>query len=275
MATFEFTAKHPIVLDPHNRINKGETFTMNIHTLGVQPYSVFTNPESRRQAIQQFAVNGIDVSTRQYLLNNGHWDIKKVPEKTFSKSTESFTNFQDFKFPWEEMKNPERVIDDVEMKKECIELVKDFFNDGLDIKYAESGIEGRCEIAATFFDDVKTRMGVDADFSFAPLPSSNLGGYNPETKSLELNMKYLENPDCSELLNTILHELRHGFQDKCIEAPNSVTVKDNIIGVWKDNFKNYISPTYDFEAYENQEIEKDANYFADSVMRKGMDSLYA
>ena len=32
---------------------------------------------------------------------------------------------------------------------------------------------------------------------------------------------------------------------------------------------------FDFEAYENQEIEKDANYFADSVMRKGEEYLYA
>ena len=27
--------------------------------------------------------------------------------------------------------------------------------------------------------------------------------------------------------------------------------------------------------YENQEIEKDANYFADSVMKKGINSNYA
>ena len=37
----------------------------------------------------------------------------------------------------------------------------------------------------------------------------------------------------------------------------------------------YISPCHDFEAYENQEIEKDANYYADSVMKKGMDLNYA
>ena len=52
-------------------------------------------------------------------------------------------------------------------------------------------------------------------------------------------------------------------------------VKDNIIDVWKDNFDNYIRPDEDFEAYENQEIEKDANYFADSVMKKGTNPYYA
>ena len=81
----------------------------------------------------------------------------------------------------------------------------------------------------------------------------------------------MEKPDCENLLNTILHESRHAFQDKCIRQPETVTVKENIIGVWKDNFVNYIKPEDDFEAYENQEIEKDANYFADSVMRKETD----
>ena len=38
---------------------------------------------------------------------------------------------------------------------------------------------------------------------------------------------------------------------------------------------HYISPEFDFEAYENQEIEKDANYFADSVMKKGTNLIYA
>ena len=77
------------------------------------------------------------------------------------------------------------------------------------------------------------------------------------------------------MLNTILHESRHAFQNKCIINPDSVTVKNNIIDVWKDNFDNYISPIFDFEAYENQEIEKDANYYADSVMKKGTDLYYA
>lgn len=100
-----------------------------------------------------------------------------------------------------------------------------------------------------------------------------LGGYNPYTNKIELNANYLENPNCEGLLNTILHESRHAFQNKCVEMPDTVTVKNNIIDVWKDNFDNYIKPEYDFEAYENQEIEKDANYFADSVMRKGIDAF--
>lgn len=185
-----------------------------------------------------------------------------------SNSLEKFTQ------PWNETKFP-TVIDDVEMKKGCIELVKDFNSEGFDLDFAEKGLEGRCEMVSDFYDSVKEIMGIDAELQFSNIPENMCGGYNSATNRIELNSKFLENPDCKDLLNTLLHESRHVFQQRCIDNPESVTVKDNIIDVWKDNMNNYISPEFDFEAYENQEIEKDANYFADSVMRKGSDYLYA
>ena len=271
MALFELTARHPMYLGPASMIGKGERITMNIHTMGVQPHSIFSSPESRRQAIQQFAVNGIDIGSRNYLLNTGHWDIRQVQGHSFSKAVELSNPFEGLRLPWSETKETIEVVDDVQMKKDCIEMVKHFYAEGLDIEFAEKGLEGRCELATSFYDGVKKKMGIDAELTFAQKPAHMLGGFNPDTNTIELNMNYLEKPDCENLLNTILHESRHAFQDKCIRQPETVTVKENIIGVWKDNFVNYIKPEDDFEAYENQEIEKDANYFADSVMRKGTD----
>lgn len=271
MATFEFTAKHPIILGPQNNMMKGEKLIMNIHTLGVQPFNVLSNPESRRQVIQQFAVNGIDASSRPGLLNYSNWDIKRVPERSFAKSIDSFKPFMETNLHSYEHLGEHDVVDDVEMKKSCIELVKDFYDDGIDMAYAENGLEGRCEIAYSFYNDVKEKMGIDSDLEFVEMEPYKLGGYNYETNSIELNSNYLENSDSTDLLNTILHESRHAFQNKCIVNPESVTVKGNIIDVWKDNMDHYINPAFDQEAYENQEVEKDANYFADSVMKKGMD----
>ena len=261
-------------LGDNNIIPKGERFRLNIHTMGVQSYNMFSNPENRRQAIQQFAVNGIDMKPREHLLNTGHWDIRKLPDHTFSKSLDSYQSLERFEKPLDDISSKD-IIDDVEMKKGCIELVKDFNREGLDMDFAEKGLEGRCEIISGFYDSVKEIMGITAELQFRSMPVNDRGAYNPVANCIELNSKYLENPDCKELQNTILHEARHAFQQKCIEDPDSVTVKNNIIDVWKDNMKNYIPPGLDFEAYENQEIEKDANYFADSVMRKGEDYLYA
>ena len=135
-----------------NKINKGECLAMNIHTLGVQPYNVLSNPESRRQAILQFSVNGIDMNSREYILNSGHWDIKRVPD-TFSKSLDNY-NVQDTGFSYKDIPNSNVIIDDVEMKKECISMIKDFYNEGLDIDYADGGLKCRCEIASDFYDGV-------------------------------------------------------------------------------------------------------------------------
>lgn len=275
MATFELTAKQPIILGPGSIVPKGEKLTMNIHTLGARPANIFATPENRRQALQQFAMHGIELKPNSHYLHTGYWDIKDVTGKnSFSKDIESpgLERFDSFRKPFSEFGNPK--IDDVQMKKECIGSVREFYQNELDIKYADSGLESRCEIATNFYNEVKKSMGINADISFADMPSNKLGGYDPVTNSIELNRSYLEYDDCSDLLNTILHESRHAFQAKCITSPDSVTVNKKIIDVWGYNFDHYIKPEFDHEAYENQEIEKDANYFADSVMKKGTDAYY-
>jgi len=274
MATFELTARHQMYLGNSNVIPKGERLTMNIHTMGVLPHTIFSNPESRRQAIQQFATKGIDLKSNSPFLNPGHWDIKRLPEFYKDSGETHDIPVTDINTPLNETKPFNEVIDDVDMKKGCISLVRDFYNEGLDLTYAERGLEGRCEIAMNFYDGVKQKMGIDTELTFSHMPPHKLGGFDAAVNRIELNSKFLENTDCEELLNTILHESRHAFQFKCVNSPDSVTVKNNIIDVWHDNFDNYIDAAYDFEAYENQEIEKDANYFADSVMKKGTDLNY-
>ena len=273
MALFELMARSQMYLGAGNIIGKGEQLTLNIHQMGVNRLNVLTNPESRRQAIQQFAVNGIDLKPNSPYLNAGHWDIKELPNRQFARAVapEAVQLFGEQWTPWNDAPSFSEtgIVDDVAMKKGCIDLVEDFFNEGLDLDYAEKGLEGRYEIVSAFYDQVKSLMGIDAELSFSPMDGNNLGAFNPDTNRIELNASYLEKADCKDLLNTILHESRHAFQDKCIATPESVTVKQNIIDVWKDNFDNYISPLDDFEAYANQEIEKDANYFANDVMEKG------
>lgn len=180
MAVFEITARHQMYLGAGNQINKGERLTMNIHTIGVQPYNIFSNPDSRRQAIQQFSVNGIDVSSREYLLNTGNWDVKRVPD-SFSKSLENHP-LQDTSFSFTDVPNNNAIIDDVEMKKACISMVKDFYDEGIDLDYADGGLKCRCEIASNFYDGVKKNMGIDAELSFETKPTHQLGGYNPLTR---------------------------------------------------------------------------------------------
>ena len=162
-------------------------------------------------------------------------------------------------------------IIELEMKKGCIDLVSKFFNEGKDHDFAEKGLEGRCEIAYQFYDGIKQEMDIDAKLSFDPtMARKELGCYNPANNTIRLNANYLETPDCKDLMNTLLHESQHAFQHRCVKHPESCDVSPKVIEVWKDNQKHYIRPEDDFVAYENQPIERDANDFADSVMKDGM-----
>ena len=271
MALYELTARSDMYLGGMNKIFKGESFTMNFNSMGIRPFSVFNKPESRNQMIRQFAARGIDIPEAK--LTGGYWDVKDIGGR-FNKSLDlPQSAIENLSPSWTEVG---KKIDDVEMKKGCIDVVKDFYDNNLDLHYEEQGMEGRAFISNSFYECVKEQMGIDAELMFSPISPNDAGGYNSGTNTIELNTNYLEKGECDDLLNTILHESRHAFQQKAIANPESVSIKGNLIEVWKDNFKNYIHPQFDFEAYESQPIEADANYFADSVMRKGQNnSLYA
>lgn len=164
-------------------------------------------------------------------------------------------------------------INEVEMRQGCISIVNQFHDEGLFEEYATTGLEGRMHIADLFFKRISNMMGIDTEFNFVPLPYSTEGGYNPSTKTIDLSMKSLENPDCTSLLNTILHELRHAFQHRAILYPESVSTDKIQIDAWRFNFDNYISPSLDYEAYRNQPIEADAFDYADKLVPEYCEEL--
>lgn len=162
--------------------------------------------------------------------------------------------------------NRKSFINEVGMNNACISIVERFQNEGLFDDYAESGLNDRMKIATSFFNEVSEAMGIDTDFNFIPMPYGMEGGYNPATNSIELNINSLENPNCTSLFNTILHESRHAFQHRAVDNPESVSVDNNTIESWRQNFENYISPWLDYEAYREQPVESDAFDYADKIL---------
>ena len=156
------------------------------------------------------------------------------------------------------------------MEKECTDIVTDFFNERLDSQYAEGSLEERLNIVNDFYDEVKHSMGISAELEFVDMPPYKLGAYSNRSDTISLNSKYLENADCTSLLDTILHESRHAFQHRAIDNPKSVSVDDKTRESWNVNITNYILPIWDFEAYEKQPIEEDANTFAENIMTNGL-----
>ena len=157
-------------------------------------------------------------------------------------------------------------IDETQMEHGCLSLVDRFYNDGSAALYEEFGIADRLTMATEFYDEVKQNMGIDAELSFVPMGNTEEGGYKPHSNTIELNSNLLERPDCSGLLNTILHESRHAFQMRAIEHPESVSVAPETISTWCDNFQNDISPELDYEEYRKQPVEADAFAYADGIV---------
>jgi len=173
--------------------------------------------------------------------------------------------------PWLEGQHEIPFINEGDMKQGCIAIVERLHEEGIFETYADSGLEDRMRIATSFFNEVRREMGIDTDFSFVPMPYSMQGGYDPSTNSIELNINSLENPDCSSLFNTILHESRHAFQHRAVLNPDSVSIDNNRIDTWRQNFENYISPWLDYEAYREQPVEADAFDYADNMVPENSD----
>ena len=72
-----------------------------------------------------------------------------------------------------------------------------------------------------------------------------------------------------ETISTIVHELRHAVQHKAISLDSddywNTTEQTRI--EWAHNFANYIPYEVDPVGYKNQIVERDANTYADEVMK--------
>ena len=63
-----------------------------------------------------------------------------------------------------------------------------------------------------------------------------------------------------QMLDTIAHETEHQYQHYLVEHPDKRpdNISEEQIKSWKENFDNYHKSEDDFEAYQNQPVEKNA-----------------
>ena len=104
-------------------------------------------------------------------------------------------------------------------------------------------------------------------------PSTTLkqGYYSFIEGTIYINEYYLMNYSRSDIFSTILHELRHCYQQAAVYGygfygyENPYSVDEATRKTWAYNIYEYISPQTDFEAYWNQPIEIDARLFAEET----------
>lgn len=88
------------------------------------------------------------------------------------------------------------------------------------------------------------------------------GFYNPYDGSININIEKSFMSDSKEMLNTVIHELRHAFQ---YESAERLETKEDAL--FKCNLDNYIDPYKSFYAYQEQYVEADARAYADAFIR--------
>lgn len=140
--------------------------------------------------------------------------------------------------------------------------------------YSNASTEQRAEYMKDFHDNFNELSGYSGNLHFSDnMEPHNLGAFNPSTKRIDLNADLLHDSNPKQLMETILHESRHAYQDYAINNPEKVSVDADTIRVWKNNFEHYINPEFDYEAYFNQPVEADANDFAERMFEQGTNCL--
>ena len=104
------------------------------------------------------------------------------------------------------------------------------------------------------------------------MSSNHLGFFDPNSKTITLNARYLGNDITSyrETLDTIIHEGRHAYQDYNLTV-RQVHASPGDLTNWRINENKYgyqSSQVYGFKLYWMQPVEADARKFAEDVFKK-------
>jgi len=115
-------------------------------------------------------------------------------------------------------------------------------------------------------------LGVETDvpivISSIKMEAHTCAYYSNDTKQLRINVEHIDNADLPSVIDTVLHEVYHAFQNNVVDRLDfdEGMVHDSYYFVraraWRDNRDNYISAYSDFDAYEAQPLEADARNYA-------------
>jgi hypothetical protein len=140
-------------------------------------------------------------------------------------------------------------------------------------KWKTLGVEDKIGVLQSVENEMAAREHrYPCEVTTKPMPSEEgsvvFGGYDPVGKGIVINSQQLEagseyGDNCSEHLDTILHEGRHAYQDQAVDGLIEHEDKDEL-SQWRDNKMpgHYIKYEQNPRRYMDQPIERDARAFA-------------
>jgi len=159
--------------------------------------------------------------------------------------------------------------------KQAIKVINQMEEYSLDTWEAAS-TEERKAILQQYMNELQNVYGIDVkdDINFynkAPEDGLISNGYYSHKgvifskKEVSINEYIIENFSAKQsydkLLNTVRHELRHGYQHAAVDQPEEFIVSSDTVESWKENFNDYKNSEDDYEAYRSQPVEADARDF--------------
>jgi hypothetical protein len=88
-----------------------------------------------------------------------------------------------------------------------------------------------------------------------------------------LDVNHVMNDCIGEVMDTLLHEIRHEYQREVIANPQNYDYPPELVNAWADNMVNYIHFNDDPMGYRYQPLEVDANDWADAMIDAHINNL--
>ncbi len=163
---------------------------------------------------------------------------------------------------------------DKEKIKETQELIHEKFGDSVVESLRNASNKQRVDMMDDFAKELATLYGLDIEIDITVDQISSCGYYNWAEKKAVFNIAMLmaDGNDKNfavyvrEVMDTIIHELRHAVQRKAVAEPGFWDVDEERRRIWTENMNNYIRPEVDYHGYAHQPIEADSVTFAGAVM---------
>lgn len=143
-------------------------------------------------------------------------------------------------------------------------------------KWKTYSIQEKLDILQVICDyECKNNLGCDSTKVVAGHPERDTiyGSYSAQTKTVTISVDHLETDPAEEVLDTLLHEVRHAYQHATVDAFDAIEEKLSdeakelacfkTIESYRANFEHYISGSGDYYSYYDQEVENDSRSWAE------------
>jgi len=163
---------------------------------------------------------------------------------------------------WKFYTREEERANDHRMKNETQELMRKAL-----AKWDRASIEERKVILNELFRDVQKIMGtnLDPEIRFPSLGGGTRGYHNYSMNLIGINADMLGRANSSQLLKTVVHEVRHSYQYDVVNFKNNHVVSEETRQQWASNLPPPDSNYYrgpDHSRYLTQPVEWDCKNFA-------------